>query len=268
MPEGGSLPVVPRVVGPGRLRKVALIGSADSIRDAPWSDPSWEIWAHTSSWKFCQRVDRWFELHDETRVNERKAWHPDYHSWLKTVTVPVYMQRKVKGIRASVTYPKARALAEFPHYFTSQAAWMVALALMEGVTHLGFFGIHYGYLTEYAAQRAGCEFWMGVAVGRGVQLVVPERSPLLKEPPALYGYEDAKFHGWLKDWKHGVASLTKPFNSAELTVCDPTDAPIPTNLSPAMQAHLERARRDPFWMLKTPTSLPQRKVEDAAQPIG
>jgi len=66
---------------------------------------------------------------------------------------------------------------------------MIALALSEGVTHLGFYGIHYALDEEHKKQRSGCEYWMGVAVGRGVQLVIPESAPLLKEPGWLYGYE-------------------------------------------------------------------------------
>jgi hypothetical protein len=88
-----------------------------------------------------------------------------------------------------VRYPKERVLAEFPRYFTSHAAWMIALALTEGVTHLGFFGIHYALDEEHKKQRSGCEFWMGVAIGRGVQIVNPPGSPLMREPGWLYGYE-------------------------------------------------------------------------------
>jgi hypothetical protein len=53
------------------------------------------------------------------------------------------MQRHYPEIPQSVMYPKGRVVAEFRRYFTSQAAWMIALALTEGVTHVGFFGIHY-----------------------------------------------------------------------------------------------------------------------------
>jgi hypothetical protein len=66
---------------------------------------------------------------------------------------------------------------------------MIALALSEGVTHLGFYGIHYALDEEHKKQRAGCEFWMGIAVGKGVQIVNPPGSPLLREPGWLYGYE-------------------------------------------------------------------------------
>jgi hypothetical protein len=108
---------------------------------------------------------------------------------LKTLHTPIYMQRKFSEVPASVRYPKERMLAEFPRYFTSHAAWMIALALTEGVTHLGFYGIHYALDEEHKKQRAGCEFWLGYASGRGVQIVNPPGSPLMREPAWLYGYE-------------------------------------------------------------------------------
>jgi hypothetical protein len=181
-------PVIPApVVGLGRLRKIALIGSAQTVDLAPWYDGSWEIWAHATVHPYCKRVDRYFDLHPWKWISEKPV--PGYLDWLKTLRTPVYMQRKMRDVPASVRYPKERVMAEFPRYFTSHVAWMIALALTEGVTHLGFFGIHYALEEEHKKQRAGCEFWMGLAVGRGVQLVNPEGSPLMREPAWLYGYE-------------------------------------------------------------------------------
>jgi hypothetical protein len=181
-------PVIPTpVAGLGRLRKVAILGSAGSIDFAPWYDPSWEMWAHSTVYPLCKRVDRYFDLHPWEWIKTKPV--PGYVDWLTGTKTPVYMQRKFSSVRSSVRYPRERVLAEFRRYFTSQAAWMMALALTEGVTHLGFFGVHYSLDEEHKKQRAGCEYWMGVCEGRGVQLVLPPTCPLLKEPGWLYGYE-------------------------------------------------------------------------------
>lgn len=181
----------PASAGLGRLRKVAIVGNAPTWIYAPWHDASWEIWSHTSTKSLVKRVDRFFELHPKQFWNrpEGKKWDPEYVAWLKYNRVPILMQERYRDVPASVRYPKERILSEFRPYFTSQTAWMIALALTEGVTHLGFFGVHYGHYTEYATQRAGCEYWMGVAEGRGVQIVLPPTNPLLREPARLYGYE-------------------------------------------------------------------------------
>jgi hypothetical protein len=175
--------------GLGRLRKIALIGTANTYPWAPFHDPSWEIWAHNSAIPICPRVDRIFELHSKFVWSKKKHWHKDYQKFLRECPVPIYMQRHWPDIPQSIRYPRERVLSEFRRYFSSQAAWMIALALTEGVTHLGFYGIHYEHSSERDWQRQGCEYWMGMAEGRGVQLVIPEACPLLKQPKLLYGYE-------------------------------------------------------------------------------
>jgi hypothetical protein len=135
-------------------------------------------------------VDRFYDLHPpHVFQDQRKNGRLNYYEWLKACRVPVYMQDRYPEIHASVRYPRERILAEFLPYFTSTGAWMVALALTEGATTIGCFGMHYCFGSEYAEQRAGFEFWLGVASGRGVKIVTPEGCPLLREPGELYGYE-------------------------------------------------------------------------------
>jgi hypothetical protein len=201
--------------GLGRLRKIALIGTAPTMALAPYHDPSWEIWAHNSAAHALPRVDRIFELHPRDFWMRPKPWHKNYVQWLQRCPVPLYMHEHYADIPQSIRYPKERILSEFRRYFSGQAAWMIALALTEGVTHLGFYGIHYASADERGAQRAGCEYWMGVAEGRGVQIVMPEGCPLLREPRLLYGYEN------YKDGKQiGLPPPVSPFNPAKLTVID------------------------------------------------
>lgn len=181
-------PIIPSpIVGLGRQRKIAIIGAAHTVDFAPWYDHTWEIWAHSTVYPLCKRVDRYFDLHPWSWITGKKV--PGYVEWLTTLKTPIYMQRKFPAVPASVRFPRERLLSEFRRYFTSQAAWMMALALTEGVTHLGFFGVHYALDEEHRKQRAGCEYWMGVCEGRGVQLVLPPGSPLLRQPNWLYGYE-------------------------------------------------------------------------------
>lgn len=246
-------PLIPQpTAGLGRLRKIALIGSAQSIECAPWFDPTWEIWAHATCQRDCRRVDRYFDLHPWKWISEKPV--PGYLAWLKTLTTPIYMQRHFAEVPASLRYPKERVMAEYPRYFTSHAAWMIALALSEGVTHLGFFGIHYALDEEHKKQRAGCEFWMGVAIGKGVQIVNPEGSPLLREPGWLYGYEshDGKTHKRAETGGKNPrkpVDLTVPPQNRAMTVMTPsvaqsravgrTDIPWTANTEARLQAQLE-----------------------------
>ena len=137
-------------------------------------------------------MDRYFDLHPKacwTRGGKKTAAYP---KWLAKNTVPIFMQKQFVEVPASRAYPKGQILAEFGNarpYFTNHVAWMIALALTEGVTTLGLFGINYSSESEYMMQRGSAEFWLGRAVERGVRLVIPEQCSLLQEPNLLYGYE-------------------------------------------------------------------------------
>lgn len=187
-------PMPPALRGSVTSRKVALIGSAKTIEYAPWHDPSWEIWAHATCHTYCVRVDRYFDLHPWAWITGKRV--PGYLNFLKTTSTPVYLQETHPEVPASWRYPKERILSEFRPYFTSHLAWMAALALTEGVTTIGLFGIHYEHDLEHKAQRPGCEYWVGYLEGKGVNVVLPVGSPVCREPNWLYGYEshDGKVH--------------------------------------------------------------------------
>ena len=188
-PEERLKPVATRTT-----RKIALCGSySTSLADAPWSDPSWEFWGHASSRAWYKRpMDRYFDLHPKACWSRGGKKSASYPRWLAKNTVPIFMQKHFAEVPASRPYPKGQILAEFGDmrpYFTNQVAWMIALALTEGVTTLGLFGINYSTESEYMRQRGSCEFWLGRAVERGVRIILPEQCTLLQEPALLYGYE-------------------------------------------------------------------------------
>lgn len=179
------------------VRKIALFGShSSSLVDAPWDDPSWERWGHAASraW-YARPMHRLFDLHTPAcRDPQIKAVRARYDSWLRKNTVPIYMQKRYPEVPASVAYPKGRILSEFSYahrrqYFANQVAWMIALAITEGVTHIGLFGVNYSAQSEYATQRGSAEYWLGQLDGRGVIVILPEQCSLLAEPKLLYGYE-------------------------------------------------------------------------------
>jgi hypothetical protein len=216
-------------------RKIALCGSYSlSLEDTPWEDPSWEFWGHASSHSWYRRqMDRYFDLHVKacwTRGGKKGASYPQ---WLKANTVPIYMQEHYPEVPASVKYPKGRVLLEFSDargYFTNHAAWMIALALTEGVSVLGLFGVNYSSESEYMRQRGSCEYWLGRAAGMGVRVILPEQCTLLREPGLLYGYDSHdKTTGVLRDeYKPKVwtgKDTVKPLKPGEpIPECEPPSA--------------------------------------------
>lgn len=194
VPKVASLSARPRMVGPSNPRKIGLIGgAAPSLASAPWVDPSWEFWAHASvSAALPQgRCDRYFDLHPPLCfMEEKKHLRDNYYQFLQRCATPLYMQKKYPEIPASVPYPLQTIRELWPDTkFGSMTSYMIALALLEGVTHLGLWGIDYQQESEYAEQRANTEHWVGIAKGAGVHIIIPAVSPLCHEPVLLYAYE-------------------------------------------------------------------------------
>lgn len=136
--------------------------------------------------------DLFFDLHPPALWTnpKRKFWDPSYYDWLKQNHVPIYMQEHYPEIPASIKYPFATMITEFPTgYMANTLAYMIALALMEGVTQIGIFGCNYAADSEYGPQRGSAEYWLGIAEGRGVRIALPPGCDLLGRPHLLYGYE-------------------------------------------------------------------------------
>ena len=196
----GSTPPPPALppTGLGRLRKIALTGSAETVDHAPWHDPTWEIWTHAVTSGRCARFDRVFEMHPAHvwRDHVKPQW-PTYVQWLQRCAAPIYMLEKHPDIPSSVRYPRERIFGECRSmigrlHFGSQADFMIALALSEGVTHIGLFGVQYTAPIkdgERNEQLLSLKFWLGVAAGKGVSIVLPEGHPSFDIPREVYGLE-------------------------------------------------------------------------------
>lgn len=199
------------MAGIGRLRKVALLGGAGTLKWAPWHDLTWELWSHASARHLCQRdPDLLFDIHPPAlwRDGTKKNWDPKYYQWIQKNRIPIMMQDAYKDVPASMRYPFETMITEFPRgYMTNQVAYMVALALMEGVTDLALYGCEYNTHSEYGPQRGSAEYWLGLAEGRGVRVLLPPGCDLLNKPHLLYGYESHPNGVRDKSYEFGLGPL-------------------------------------------------------------
>lgn len=171
-------------------KRIAIVGKApSSVMYAPYGDLGWEIWALSDLYRTIPRWDRYFEIHDPAPRKER--WG-DYWEWLQKEhkdkdgkLKPIYMQKAYPECPCAVPYPKNEIVERFGNYFTNSVSWMIALAIMEGATDIGLWGVDMaqqavGVKSEYARQRPSCEYFLGIAMGLGIQTYVHEKSDLLK----------------------------------------------------------------------------------------
>ncbi len=152
------------------------------------------------------RCDRIFHM-DDVKVQEaRAAERPDSNiaamvRWLKTHPGPIYTSIPRPGYPGMVAFP-LEAVLNRKHdgnggapYFNSTAAYAIAYAVHIGVKRISLFGLDYTLPNSHHAEqgRACCEFWLGIAAARGIEISIPDQSSLMDAcaPPAerLYGYD-------------------------------------------------------------------------------
>lgn len=152
------------------------------------------------------RCDRIFHMDDLLVQEARAAARPDSNiaamvAWLRRHPGPVYTSVVRPGYPGLVAFPLEDVLNRRHDgnggapYFNSTAAYAIAYAVHIGVQRISLFGLDYTLPNANSAERgrACCEFWLGIAAARGIEITVPEASTLLDacapEAERLYGYD-------------------------------------------------------------------------------
>lgn len=168
-----------------------------------------EIWSMNHAFKVLgdklPRLDLLLEIHPEDWFRRKELTSSEeYWAWLQQPhSFPIYMIEKHPLIPASVKYPLDevnRALfggkfhlrtGEMIKFYSSSFSYLLALAIYQGFKRVELYGLEMATGTEYAYQYPGGAFMTGVAVGRGVEVVVPEQSMFCRA--RLYGYENVPY---------------------------------------------------------------------------
>lgn len=195
--------------------KIALLGSApSSVRLAPFSDPSWEIWACSpGTYSILPRCNAFFELHRWEpgvigKPDTQKPWFsPEYVAWMGRQSL-VWMFEPVVEIPNSRALPFEQLQRKWGSYFwTSSLSYMIAMALDKimdarksrapGVAEedvVGLWGVDMSATEEYGYQRAGCHHFLCLANLLGIGVYVPPESDLLRPMPPYGLFESTHFH--------------------------------------------------------------------------
>ena len=197
------------------MREVAIVGFAEKSRQTVWPDGV-EVWTLNCAWRFdFARIDRLLEIHTLDQLtadrDNPQGWEADHWRWLQGVTFPVYMQERIPEVPASVKYPLDEIIEDlFCHlwreevyhgdtestekkkelirekYLTSSVGLLMALAIYERVNRIYLSGIELETGSEYTYQRDGMTYLIGLANGRGIDVILSEKSGLMRAK--LYGF--------------------------------------------------------------------------------
>lgn len=198
-----------------RRTKIAIVGFTDHRKFAPFTDPEWEIWGLNDL--YYELPDmlpadrlRWFQIHSwhqpqphkpEASVLEKPVdfsggpphgRDPNHVAWLaeQAKRLPVYLLYPRAEVPDAQIFPMEDAFRFFSldgrnpnRYFTNSISYMIALAIMEGATEIGVYGVDMmmggGEGSEYGYQRPSCEFFLGWARAAGITVHIPKESDLL-----------------------------------------------------------------------------------------
>jgi len=191
-----------------KQRKVAILGTTPSRMEAPLQDEDWEIWTIGPGGMDLHRWDRLFEIHGTWPVEFKDylnhlskvdkcpfTGRPQHvytvypmsariHDWAATSEKDEkWLAENIEGkwknnivIDRETLFEKHRRM-----WFSSSISYCIAMALEEGVTEMGLFGIDLESGEEYISQHTGCAHFLDLARHLGVNVHLPTGCGLLRD---------------------------------------------------------------------------------------
>lgn len=189
------------------MKKIAIIGTTSSLVDAPYNNPEWEIWGLNGAYDAVPRYDRWFDMHS---MKILKQYHESaYFTFLNKAGDKVMMAHPSTEVPNAQLFPAKELVDKYGRYFTNTVAWLIAYAIEQKPDVIGLWGINMAMDTEYSIQRPSVEYFLGIAEGKGIDVIIPETSELMK-CSFLYGIEDAP--AYIRKMPDKKRELTNNFN--------------------------------------------------------
>jgi hypothetical protein len=222
-------------------KKIAIIGCSDHKEKAPWGDDTWEIWGVNNLFisltpERMKNVGKWFEIHNIEKLpngkflrrkdpNFRGQDVNNYIADLAKLHCPVYMQKHWDEIPNSIIYPVQEVINIIKSdYFTNTISYEIAIAII-GILQgqydptIGIWGVDMAVKSdlmgnaEYSHQKPSCEFFLGLAAGMGINIILPPESDLLKAR-FLYAFNDPELSAWEHKRRNMVVALKQRMNEA------------------------------------------------------
>jgi hypothetical protein len=201
-------------------KTLCILGtSPDNCNLAPWGE-GLDMWGVNDGHRLSyiephwNEITGWFQIHHrwrwtlnkEIEGSERLRYGQQHYEFLTAADLkfPIWMQREYEDVPRSVEYPFEEVVGQLTYkllergpsylkkYFTSSFSYMMGLALADipgfpgPYDRIELYGVQLAQQIEYMQQRPSTEFWIGLAVGRGVEVYVPGNSYVLSGE--TYGY--------------------------------------------------------------------------------
>jgi hypothetical protein len=138
---------------------IAIVGRGKTSKFTPWDNPDVDIWGMNDNAMNFPRLDASLEMHTDALVTDRYNVAKGY-VW--------------------------RGGREQQDLYTSSMPYAIALAIYQRYSRIELYGIDLAGVGEYAKYADLVLFWIGKATGLGIDVIIPDESPLL-QGLKLYG---------------------------------------------------------------------------------
>ncbi len=189
--------------GPSAQRDFSAYSDVEKTPGEPWY-----IWSQNGGWKAHATSSLAFIMDDmksEIWGNNIRFTRAKIEETVCETRIPLITSRAYPEFPALVEFPLQWAMDELPLVNNSlnlneTINYMIALGILFGVKRMDFWGADY-YSPDgksiRADKRACCEYWIGVAAGRGMIIRTYAGSDLMRydlhrpaiEIEGIYGYE-------------------------------------------------------------------------------
>lgn len=133
------------------------------------------IYGVNDSFLRVPKVTHTFHMHDMDEYYENERTHSStklcaIHGKEKP-EMEFYSLYEWKMVPHSKAYPLDEIVNHFGVcYFNSTLDYMLAFAIYSGATEISLYGVNMTQKEEWRSQKPGVEFWIGVAMGKGIKV--------------------------------------------------------------------------------------------------
>lgn len=175
------------------MKTITILGSGPEWQKYPQDVETWAVAKMLMLKDPPKRVDRLYSMDaiDDMKIIKRGIFTREaFIEKINERNVPFISSVQQFEVPLSYEYPLKSVMDSYKvPYFSNTICYMIAHALYEGVNTLNLYGVAQMGTHEYVAERGGVEFWLGMALGAGVQVNIETPSLLLRNNSEYpYGY--------------------------------------------------------------------------------
>ena len=197
------------------IKELIILGNGPTRVDCPYHCETWGV---NGGYAFAKRLDKLFMTDSlEGEILEEEYNIEKLIEFNGTLVLPKHFPVfDSLGIPIEI-YPIDEVLAKFKtRFFSNTIAYMMAYALLhttsiqeldgpilrviDGYDRIYFYGIDMMTNTTYVQEKGGVEFWMGIALAMGVEIINTKGSATGKTwNGKMYGYWGEQEEEMLKE---------------------------------------------------------------------